>query len=400
MKNPAHDPQLDLLLFSARARGDRAEATELESLRAGRKHIASNRIEAAQRAPAFEVEQIKAAADEDPAFRDWLPSWGTLEADRLEYLGDAIAGAVVTRHVAMCTPWDAPKLSDDHELAQARLSNTAMAACAASHELIDLFMMPKGGKATADALESLVGAWFVLKGLGAAVRLVDGLLCADLPPRSKPERWPGANADALRQSQTLAILHASQPRSARDRRRRPPSVARIENTTGVHLNDWTIAAMLDDASMARAQRKLSHVGNGIVRVTAALLLYSQTEAAPHEMTVRRMAVMNREWLGREAVWMSAMKKRKEEAAPQAEERAMRIRSLLGAIAVDRGIQSAVQSATVLFGLQAKRNNRRGRNRPDTYEDGMGLEEVNLGIDDFRRIEWTPPRDPPMVADEA
>jgi ribonuclease III len=118
------------------------------------------------------------------AHRSWCAETpGTESNERLEFLGDAVLGLVVTDHLFRTYP-----LLPEGELAKVRASvvnSAALAEVAAAHHLGDALLLGKGEDASggrekpsilADAMEAVIGAVYIDRGWGAAERLVMALL--------------------------------------------------------------------------------------------------------------------------------------------------------------------------------------------------------------------------------
>jgi ribonuclease-3 len=118
------------------------------------------------------------------AHRSWCAETvGEPSNERLEFLGDAVLGLVVTDHVYRSYP-DLP----EGELAKVRasvVSAAALADVAAELELGDALLLGKGEDASggrekpsivADALEAVIGAVYLDAGWAAAAEVVLGLL--------------------------------------------------------------------------------------------------------------------------------------------------------------------------------------------------------------------------------
>jgi ribonuclease-3 len=118
------------------------------------------------------------------AHRSWCAETpGHPSNERLEFLGDAVLGLVVTDHVFRSYP-DLP----EGELAKVRasvVSAAALADVAAELELGEALLLGKGEDASggrekpsilADALEAVIGAVYLDAGWEAAAELVLGLL--------------------------------------------------------------------------------------------------------------------------------------------------------------------------------------------------------------------------------
>jgi ribonuclease III len=118
------------------------------------------------------------------AHRSWCAETeGSLSNERLEFLGDAVLGLVVTDHLFRTYP-DLP----EGELAKVRASlvnSEALAEVATSLELGEALLLGKGEAASggrekpsilADAMEAVIGAVYIDGGWDAAVELVMRLL--------------------------------------------------------------------------------------------------------------------------------------------------------------------------------------------------------------------------------
>lgn len=116
--------------------------------------------------------------------RSWCAENGAAESnERLEFLGDAVLGLVVTDYLYRC----APDLSEG-VLARHRselVSAAALAEVASSVALGDALALGKGEESTggrsktsilADAMEAVIGAVYLDGGMGAATALVLHLL--------------------------------------------------------------------------------------------------------------------------------------------------------------------------------------------------------------------------------
>jgi ribonuclease III len=122
--------------------------------------------------------------DRAMAHRSWCSETpGTPSNERLEFLGDAVLGLVVTDHVYLSYP-DLP----EGELAKVRasvVSAAALADVAAELDLGPALLLGKGEDASggrekpsilADALEAVIGAVYLDAGWDGAARVVLGLL--------------------------------------------------------------------------------------------------------------------------------------------------------------------------------------------------------------------------------
>ena len=118
------------------------------------------------------------------AHRSWCAEKsGAASNERLEFLGDAVLGLVVTDHLFRTYP-----SLPEGELAKVRASvvnSEALAEVAAAHQLGDALLLGKGEDSSggrekpsilADAMEAVIGAVYIDRGWGAADRLVMGLL--------------------------------------------------------------------------------------------------------------------------------------------------------------------------------------------------------------------------------
>lgn len=118
------------------------------------------------------------------AHRSWCAETeGALSNERLEFLGDAVLGLVVTDHLFLTYP-DLP----EGELAKVRASlvnSEALAEVAATLDLGSFLLLGKGEAASggrekpsilADAMEAVIGAVYLDGGWAAASDLVMGLL--------------------------------------------------------------------------------------------------------------------------------------------------------------------------------------------------------------------------------
>jgi ribonuclease III len=118
------------------------------------------------------------------AHRSWCAETeGETSNERLEFLGDAVLGLVVTDHIYRTYP-DLP----EGELAKVRatvVSAAALAEVALEVDLGDALLLGKGEDASggrekpsilADAIEAVIGAVYLDGGWDAAVELVLGLL--------------------------------------------------------------------------------------------------------------------------------------------------------------------------------------------------------------------------------
>ena len=122
--------------------------------------------------------------DRAVAHRSWCAETpGTPSNERLEFLGDAVLGLVVTDHIFRTYP-DLP----EGELAKVRasvVSAAALADVAAELDLGDALLLGKGEDASggrekpsilADALEAVIGAVYLDAGWAGAAEVVLGLL--------------------------------------------------------------------------------------------------------------------------------------------------------------------------------------------------------------------------------
>ena len=118
------------------------------------------------------------------AHRSWCAETeGALSNERLEFLGDAVLGLVVTDHLYRTYP-DLP----EGELAKVRASlvnSEALAEVAATLDIGDALLLGKGEAASggrekpsilADAMEAVIGAVYIDGGWDAAVELIMRLL--------------------------------------------------------------------------------------------------------------------------------------------------------------------------------------------------------------------------------
>ena len=116
--------------------------------------------------------------------RSWCAEHGAVASnERLEFLGDAVLGVVVTDHLFRTAPE-----SSEGVLARRRselVSATALAGVARSVGLGDALLLGKGEEATggrsktsilADAMESVLGAIYLDNGIDAATEVVLRLL--------------------------------------------------------------------------------------------------------------------------------------------------------------------------------------------------------------------------------
>lgn len=116
--------------------------------------------------------------------RSWCAEHGGVASnERLEFLGDAVLGLVVTDHLFRTAPG-----SSEGVLARRRselVSATALAGVARTVGLGGALLLGKGEEATggrsktsilADAMEGVLGAIYLDGGIGAATRVVLGLL--------------------------------------------------------------------------------------------------------------------------------------------------------------------------------------------------------------------------------
>jgi ribonuclease-3 len=118
------------------------------------------------------------------AHRSWCAESNGVESnERLEFLGDAVLGLVVTDHIFLTYPG-----LPEGELAKVRASlvnSAALAEVAAALDVGRALLLGKGEDASggrekpsilADAMEALIGAVYLDGGWDAAARLVMGLL--------------------------------------------------------------------------------------------------------------------------------------------------------------------------------------------------------------------------------
>ncbi len=118
------------------------------------------------------------------AHRSWCAeNEGVLSNERLEFLGDAVLGLIVTDHLYLTYP-DLP----EGELAKVRASlvnSEALAEVASGLDLGSFLLLGKGEAASggrekpsilADAIEAVIGAVYIDGGWPAAADLVMGLL--------------------------------------------------------------------------------------------------------------------------------------------------------------------------------------------------------------------------------
>jgi ribonuclease-3 len=118
------------------------------------------------------------------AHRSWCAeNPGTGSNERLEFLGDAVLGMVVTDHLYRTYP----DMSEG-ELAKVRASvvnSAALAELAAELRIGEALLLGKGEDQSggrekpsilADAMEALIGAVYLDKGWGASVQMVMGLM--------------------------------------------------------------------------------------------------------------------------------------------------------------------------------------------------------------------------------
>jgi ribonuclease-3 len=118
------------------------------------------------------------------AHRSWCAETpGTSSNERLEFLGDAVLGLVVTDYLFRTYPG-----LPEGELAKVRASvvnSAALAEVAAALDLGDALLLGKGEDSSggrekpsilADAMEAIIGAVYIDRGWGAADRLVMRLL--------------------------------------------------------------------------------------------------------------------------------------------------------------------------------------------------------------------------------
>lgn len=116
--------------------------------------------------------------------RSWCAENGAVDSnERLEFLGDAVLGLIVTDHLFMTSP-----ASSEGVLARRRselVSATALADVARSVGLGDVLLLGKGEESTggrtktsilADAMEAVIGAVYLDADIHAARDLVLGLL--------------------------------------------------------------------------------------------------------------------------------------------------------------------------------------------------------------------------------
>src|ERR1700730_15940342 len=118
------------------------------------------------------------------AHRSWCAETvGAASNERLEFLGDAVLGLIVTDHLFLTYP-----TLPEGELAKVRASvvnSAALAEVAAALDVGDALLLGKGEGASggrekpsilADAMEALIGAVYLDRGWGAASDLVMRLL--------------------------------------------------------------------------------------------------------------------------------------------------------------------------------------------------------------------------------
>lgn len=116
--------------------------------------------------------------------RSWCSENGAVESnERLEFLGDAILGLVVTDHLYRSVPETSEGVLARHR--SELVSATALAGVARSVQLGDALALGKGEQATggraktsilADGMEAVIGAVYLDGGIGAATTLVLHLL--------------------------------------------------------------------------------------------------------------------------------------------------------------------------------------------------------------------------------
>ena len=148
------------------------------------------------------------------AHRSWCAETpGTLSNERLEFLGDAVLGLVVTDHLFRTYP-DLP----EGELAKVRASvvnSEALAEVAAELSLGDALLLGKGEDSSggrekpsilADAMEAVIAAVYLDGGIEPATRLVLALLEARIREQAT---GPGGQ-DYKTRLQELAARHCDQ----------------------------------------------------------------------------------------------------------------------------------------------------------------------------------------------
>lgn len=142
--------------------------------------------------------------------RSWCAEHpGDESNERLEFLGDAVLGLVVTDHLYRTFDWP------EGELAKTRsgvVSSEALADVAAGLDLGAELRLGKGEQSSggrekrsilADAMEAVIGAVYLDQGADAAARLVHGLLDGRIQTSSE---GPGGG-DFKTQLQELAAQH-------------------------------------------------------------------------------------------------------------------------------------------------------------------------------------------------
>jgi ribonuclease III len=116
--------------------------------------------------------------------RSWCSENGAVESnERLEFLGDAVLGVVVTDHLYRAAPGMSEGVLARHR--SELVSAAALAGVARSVRLGDALALGKGEEATggraktsilADGLEAVIGAVYIDGGMGAATSVVLHLL--------------------------------------------------------------------------------------------------------------------------------------------------------------------------------------------------------------------------------
>jgi ribonuclease III len=115
------------------------------------------------------------------AHRSWSAEFNGLSNERLEFLGDAVLGLIVTNHMYLAFP-DLPE-GDLAKMRSGIVNATSLAAMSRELRVGDHMLLGKGEHATggrdktsilADALEAIIGAVYLDGGWDAAEKLVMG----------------------------------------------------------------------------------------------------------------------------------------------------------------------------------------------------------------------------------
>jgi dsRNA-specific ribonuclease len=252
--------------------------------------------------------------------------WGSQHAQRLEFLGDAVLGAIAAMGLARELPWTAGPDPFAAELSL-RTGNGSLTVAAARAGLVEAARMPPAGKSCADAVESFIGSVWAGRGEGDTETVVYALLGIRDMAVQAGWRWPG---ERLRR-----------PRRA-NRRSVPAPVKAAEIAAGRLFDDWSLAAYVLRGGGGAPHARLRVTGAAVVKLHLARQAFSGSATDPRDLHEAVSARNRRKWLAdcqRNNRWL--------DSRLPADVYADVAQALVGATAWESGLTAALQAAAIV-----------------------------------------------------